>query len=64
MNERANQKRILVAARLVERKGVQTLLSAVKGLETGFEIMVVGDGPHRPVLERQAQEGCHQRQAL
>jgi glycosyltransferase involved in cell wall biosynthesis len=47
--------RILVVARLVERKGVQTLIAALEGLETGFEIVVVGEGPHLAKLQGLAQ---------
>jgi glycosyltransferase involved in cell wall biosynthesis len=50
----ARKDRILVASRLIERKGVQTLLSALVGLETNFEIVVAGDGPCLTKLKRQA----------
>jgi glycosyltransferase involved in cell wall biosynthesis len=47
--------RILSVNRLHEFKGVQFLLDAVEGLEFGVEVHVVGDGPYRSTLERQAQ---------
>jgi glycosyltransferase involved in cell wall biosynthesis len=46
--------RILVVTRLHEFKGVQYLLQAVADHRLPFEIHVVGDGPYRATLERQA----------
>jgi glycosyltransferase involved in cell wall biosynthesis len=50
--ERASK--ILVVTRLHEFKGVQYLLQAMAKYRLPFEIHIVGDGPYRPVLERQA----------
>ena len=46
--------RILAVSRLLRRKGVQTLLRAVAGLELAHEIHIVGDGPDLPVLRQLA----------
>jgi glycosyltransferase involved in cell wall biosynthesis len=45
--------RILVAARLVEKKGVHVLLRALRELPAGipWSLDVLGDGPMRPELE-------------
>lgn len=49
--------RILLASRLFERKGVQDFLRAMQGVDTqGWQIVVAGDGPYRPALERLAAE--------
>jgi glycosyltransferase involved in cell wall biosynthesis len=48
--------RILVAGRLVEKKGIQVLLEAVRQLRTGsWSLDVVGDGPLRNRLEAAAE---------
>jgi glycosyltransferase involved in cell wall biosynthesis len=54
---RTNQerrKRILVVARMVERKGIQYLLQAVDGRFLDYEVHLVGEGPYRSALEAQA----------
>jgi glycosyltransferase involved in cell wall biosynthesis len=43
--------RILVATRLLERKGVQHVLAAVPSLPAGWSVVVAGDGPFRKRLE-------------
>ncbi len=46
---------VLFVGRLVEKKGVDTLIDAMAGLrDAGVELSVIGDGPARPALERQA----------
>jgi glycosyltransferase involved in cell wall biosynthesis len=50
--------RILVATRLVERKGVQTLLAALANSAANYEVVVVGDGPYLSTLKRLAAEGA------
>jgi glycosyltransferase involved in cell wall biosynthesis len=40
------KKRILVATRFVERKGVQHLLRALEGLSHDHEVLIVGDGEY------------------
>ena len=47
--------RVLFVGRLVEKKGVSVLLEALRLLdEPGYDVRVVGDGPLRPQLTRQA----------
>ena len=50
------RRRVLVAARLVERKGVQHVLSALAGHDLDWEVVIAGDGPSRPWLEQLAAE--------
>lgn len=52
------KKRILVVSRLLERKGVQDLLSAVRDVSLPYEIHIVGDGPFTGNLRRQAQSSA------
>lgn len=40
--------------RLIEVKGVEYLISAVKEVENNFAVLLVGDGPQREKLERMA----------
>ena len=50
----ADHPRLLTIARLVERKGIQTVLEAVKKMERISPTLhydIVGDGPYRPELE-------------
>jgi glycosyltransferase involved in cell wall biosynthesis len=47
-------RRILVVTRLHEFKGVQYLLRAVSDHRLDYEVHVVGEGPYRDALERQA----------
>ena len=42
---------ILSTGRLLERKGFQTLIRAVKDVDLPFEVHIVGDGPYRQQLE-------------
>lgn len=44
---------VLTVARLVERKGINDLVTSVSGL-SDVSLWVVGDGPEREALERQA----------
>lgn len=48
--------RILYVGSLHSRKGVDTLLRALAGLEGDWQCDLIGDGPERPRLERLAQE--------
>ncbi len=43
--DRERLSRILIVSRLFRRKGINTVLEAFLGLETDFELHVVGDGP-------------------
>jgi phosphatidylinositol alpha-1,6-mannosyltransferase len=50
---------LLTAARLVKKKGHETLLRSVRmivGEFPGLRYVIAGDGPERPVLERQVAE--------
>lgn len=47
---------ILTVSRLVQRKGVDDLISAISKLETSINHVIVGDGPEREHLEQLAQE--------
>jgi len=46
---------ILSTGRLLERKGFQTLIRAVKDIPLPFDVHIVGDGPYRKPLERLAE---------
>lgn len=50
----SKEKHILVVSRLLPRKGVQYLLKALDGDSLGYQVHIVGDGPHRSVLEEMA----------
>lgn len=45
------QKRLLMAGRLLPRKGFQHVLMALEGVESDFEVHIAGDGPLRGELE-------------
>lgn len=49
------RKRVLVVTRAVERKGVQHLLEAVRGIRLDHEIHIVGDGPYLSRLRKMAE---------
>lgn len=52
------ERRILVATRLFERKGVRDVLEALEGLPPrGWRLELAGDGPQRSDLEAQAGRG-------
>ena len=53
---RARKNRVLVAARIVERKGVQHLVEAAADLDAGWEICVAGDGPYLPAVRELARQ--------
>jgi len=46
---------ILSTGRLLERKGFQTLINAVKDVTLPFDVHIVGDGPYRQYLENLAE---------
>jgi glycosyltransferase involved in cell wall biosynthesis len=55
--DRPRERRILVVSRMLPRKGVQYLLTALPDLELrGFEVDIVGDGPYLPTLKHMASE--------
>ena len=47
-------KRILVASRLVKRKGLQFLIEASDAIGDGWDVCIAGDGPYLPALKRLA----------
>jgi len=49
------EKIILSTGRLLERKGFQTLIRAVKNISLPFDVHIVGDGPYRRQLESLAE---------
>lgn len=49
-------RRILVVSRLQPRKGVQHVIEAFAGIDTEFELHIVGDGPMLARLRAQAQD--------
>ncbi len=51
---REKDKSILLAGRLLPRKGFQHVLAALEGLDTDFTVHIAGDGPMRAQLEEQA----------
>jgi len=50
------QNRILVASRMVKRKGFQFFIQALKQIDTDWETWIVGDGPYLPTLKRMSAE--------
>lgn len=51
----AKRNRILVVARMFERKGVQFFLEAIRDLDTDWEILIAGDGPYMATLKTLAE---------
>lgn len=49
------EKRILLCSRLLQRKGFQYVIEAVKNLELDWQVHIVGEGPFRKTLEQLAQ---------
>lgn len=49
--DRAKQRRVLVVSRMVERKGFQFFLEAIREMELDHEVHIVGDGPFLPKLK-------------
>ena len=50
------QRRILIVSRMFERKGIQYLFEALKGLELEDEVNIVGDGPYLGTLKQMADD--------
>lgn len=51
---RTDERRILFAGRLLDVKGVRTLLDAWQQVPPGMRLVVAGDGPLRPLVEERA----------
>lgn len=47
---------ILCAGRLVERKGIKYLIEAMKFVKHDYKLIIAGDGPLRPMLQKQIDE--------
>jgi len=56
MPDMRKENRILVVSRMFERKGVQHFLKALHGMQTDWEVWIVGDGPYLPALKELAQK--------
>jgi glycosyltransferase involved in cell wall biosynthesis len=54
--DRRKRRRILVATRMLERKGAQHVMTALGGASLGYELHLVGDGPYLPVLRELARD--------
>lgn len=54
-SDRSKQDRILVVTRMVRRKGVQHLLTALSEINNTSEVAIVGDGPYLDELRSHAQ---------
>jgi glycosyltransferase involved in cell wall biosynthesis len=50
------ENKILVVTRMFERKGVQYFIKAVSGLNHGFSINIVGEGPYLESLKKLSKE--------
>ena len=53
--DRKRHPSILLCSRLLPRKGFQYVIEAVKDLDLGWDVHIVGDGPYRQTLETLAQ---------
>jgi glycosyltransferase involved in cell wall biosynthesis len=54
--------RLLFVGRLTEIKGLQSLIEAIQWVDPKLELVIIGDGPLRPELERQiSQMGLEKR---
>ena len=49
------QNSILLCSRLLPRKGFQYVIEAVRDLTLNWHVHIVGEGPHRPALEKRAE---------
>lgn len=47
-----DKKRILLIGRLVHMKNFQNVLKAVNNIQREIEVVIIGDGPYRPNLEK------------
>lgn len=51
---------IIYVGRLIKEKGVQTIIKAIKLLNSNYQLTIVGDGPYREYLEKLS-IGCEER---
>ena len=56
LNTGPKQKRLLMAGRLLPRKGFQHVLRALEGVQSDYEIHIAGDGPLRSEMESLARD--------
>lgn len=54
----SRRRRMLVVTRMFERKGVQYLLQAIAREPLGYELHIVGEGPHLPQLRAMVPPGA------
>lgn len=55
-HDRPKNRNILMVTRMLERKGVQYVLMALKGITLDREVHIVGDGPYLTALRQMAQD--------
>ncbi len=48
---RTDERRVVFAGRLIDIKGVRTLLDAWRDVPSGMKLVIAGDGPLRPLVE-------------
>lgn len=48
------RRRVLVVTRMFERKGVQFVVEAMRGMDPAWELCIVGDGPYLPAIKARA----------
>jgi glycosyltransferase involved in cell wall biosynthesis len=51
---RTDERRLVFVGRLIEVKGVATLLEAWRHVPSGMKLVIAGDGPLRPLVEQHA----------
>jgi len=56
IKESSDEKYLLYFGRLTEEKGISDLLKAMKGLPSDIRLKIVGSGPERAGLEKEAKE--------
>lgn len=53
---RTDERQVLFAGRLIDIKGVRTLLDAWSQVSSGMKLLIAGDGPLRPEVEERARQ--------
>lgn len=56
LTPKAKEDILLMTGRLLHRKGFHVVLEALRGVESNYEVHIVGDGPERKSLEALASE--------